>query len=167
MAAIVRARPRSDGTQRRLVRLALLGGGLLIGALALVFAWPRSDGEQTRFALGAVDGYGVGSVTTVEDGAFHLVRISDETFVALSWTDPGSGCTVPWRPQFYFQGTTGWFRDPCSGATYARDGERVFGPAPRGFDQYVVAIVNGDLIVDTSLFVCGHAPPGAPCVEQR
>jgi Rieske Fe-S protein len=112
--------------------LARLGGGLLIATLALVFAWPGPDGQQTRFELGAAEDYGIGSVTLVEDGAFHLVRLSDDTIVALSWTDPGSGCSVPWRPHFEHQGVTGWFRDPCSGAIYSRDGERVLGPSPRG-----------------------------------
>lgn len=61
------------------------------------------------------------------------------------------GCTVPWRPEFEFEGEKGWFRCPCHGSTYTRGGARVFGPAPRSLDTFPVTI-NGDgsLLVDTS-----------------
>jgi Rieske Fe-S protein len=57
---------------------------------------------------------------------------------------------VPWREEFVFDGVRGWFRDPCSGTTYDLNGFRVFGPAPRGLDQYPVRIVNGNIEVDVN-----------------
>jgi len=53
------------------------------------------------------------------------------------------GCTVPWRPEFDFEGEKGWFRCPCHGSTYTKGGARVFGPAPRSLDTMDVTI-NGD-----------------------
>jgi len=53
------------------------------------------------------------------------------------------GCTVPWRPEFEFEGEKGWFRCPCHGSTYTRGGARVFGPAPRSLDTMLLTI-NGD-----------------------
>lgn len=164
MAAVVRPRGSAAVTRRWPFWVALLGGGLLIIAVALVFAWPSREPEGARFDLGSADDFSAGSVTTVTDGRFHLVRLDDGTFVALSWRDPHSGCTVPWRSNFNYAGRRGWFRDPCRGSTYRMDGRRVFGPSPRHLDRFPVDIVAGSVIVDTSRYVCGWAPPGATCV---
>ncbi len=148
--------------------LAVLGG---LAAL-LLFTWPQDSPSRTRFDLGSVDAYSVGSVTTVEEGAFHLVRLSEEAFIALSWTDSHvRHCTVPWKPDFVWpdpdtgQETRGWFRDPCGGSTYDKEGHRVFGPASRDLDRYSVSIAGDRVLVNTNSFVCGYALPGAPCVS--
>jgi len=137
----------------------------------VLFTWPQGSPGRARFDLGSVDAYSVGSVTTVEDGAFHLVRLSGETFIALSWTDSHfRRCTVPWRPDFVWpdpdtgQPKEGWFRDPCASSTYDIEGRRVFGPASRDLDRYSVSIAGDRVFVNTNRFVCGFAPPGAPCV---
>ncbi|HZQ37249.1 MAG TPA: Rieske 2Fe-2S domain-containing protein [Dehalococcoidia bacterium] len=69
---------------------------------------------------------------------------------------PHLGCTVPWRPDFTFEGSTGWFRCPCHGSTYTKGGLRVFGPAPRSMDTFDVT-VNGDgsLTVNTGKIKLG------------
>ncbi len=160
------AKPKASPTRppRWLLWIALLGGSAFFVALALVFAWPSP--KRVRFDLGPAEEYSIGSVTTIEDGNFHLVRLSQEKFIALSSVDPHSACTVPWRPQFLFAGRRGWFRDPCHGSTYSVDGVREFGPAQRDIDRLPVSIVDGRVVVDTSRYVCGFAPPGAACVEQ-
>ena len=148
--------------------MVLVGLGAL--AAVLLFTWPQDVSGHARFDVGSVDSFSVESVTTVEDGEFHLVRLDDETFVALSWRDPHLGCMVPWKPDFVWPDPTtgrskqGWFRNPCHGETYDIAGRRVFGPAPRDLDRYVVSIVGDRVFVNTDRFVCGHAPPGAPCV---
>jgi cytochrome b6-f complex iron-sulfur subunit len=129
-----------------------------------MFAWPRSDSQQTTYNLGSIDDYRMGTVTTIDDGEFHLVRGSEDTLIAISWTDPGNRCIVPWRPTFEFNGRAGWFRDPCSGSTYDREGLRVSGPSPRHVDRYAIDVVNGNVTVDTTRYVCGFAPPNALCV---
>ncbi|MGH2598360.1 MAG: ubiquinol-cytochrome c reductase iron-sulfur subunit, partial [Dehalococcoidia bacterium] len=83
--------------------------------------------------------------------------------LALWWKCPHLGCTVPWRPEFDFEGRRSWFRCPCHGSTYTKAGIRVFGPAPRPMDTFAVK-VNGDgsLEVDTSKIT-----PGASDNPQR
>lgn len=171
----VMARPAAHLQHRgaRLLLVGLLALGLASIAGALIFAWPHVRSVKTHFELGSVDKYDVGSVAQVAAGKFYLVRLTDKEFVALSWREPGHGCTVPWRPTFAWPDPenggalrTGWFRDPCGGSTFDRDGTRVFGPAPRNMDRYAVSVVGGQVSVDTSQYVCGFAPPGARCAGQ-
>ena len=69
--------------KRWLIWPALILAGLGGLAALLLFTWPQESRERTRFDMGPIDAYSVGSVTTVEEGAFHLVRLHDETFIAL------------------------------------------------------------------------------------
>ena len=155
--------------KRWLIWPALILAGLGTVAAAVLFAWPQDSPGRTRFDMGSIDAYSVGSVTTVEEGAFHLVRVSDDVFLALSWRDSHfRHCRVPWKPDFVWpprsnDASQGWFRDPCGGSTYDITGRRVFGPASRDLDRYSVAIVGDNVIVNTDRYVCGIAPPGAAC----
>ncbi|MGI8554476.1 MAG: ubiquinol-cytochrome c reductase iron-sulfur subunit [Dehalococcoidia bacterium] len=54
------------------------------------------------------------------------------------------GCTVPWRPEFNYQGVAGWFKCPCHGSTYTKGGVRVFGPAPRSLDTFLITKVDAN-----------------------
>ena len=163
---------REGSTKRWLIWPALILAGLGLLATLLLFTWPQESRERTRFDMGPADAYVIDSVTTIEEGAFHLVRLNDETFIALSWTDSHfRRCAVPWRADFFWpdpdtgQQKQGWFRDPCASSTYDKEGHRVFGPATRDLDRYVVSISDGDrVLVNTDMFVCGHTLPGAPCV---
>ena len=150
--------------------VALLASVLALAAIAIIFAWPSREPGNGVFDLGSVNDFSVGSVTTVEEGEFHLVRLDDGTFIALSWVDSHLGCTVPWRENFVWPDATGtprpgWFRNGCHGETYDITGRRVFGPSPRGLDRYPVSVVSGRVTVDTNRYVCGYAPPGADCVQ--
>ncbi len=158
-------------SKRWLIWPAFALAGFATVAAMLVFTWPQDAADRTTFDVGSVGRFDVGSVTTVEEGAFHLVRLSEETFIALSWRDSHiRHCRVPWKPEFVWpdpetgQSKRGWFRDPCGGSTYDITGRRVFGPASRDLDRYSVAIVGDKVIVDTGRFVCGQGPGGAPCV---
>jgi cytochrome b6-f complex iron-sulfur subunit len=63
--------------------------------------------------------------------------------LALYQKCPHLGCTVPWRNDFTFNGVKGWFRCPCHGSTYSKDGGvRVFGPAPRPLDVFPLEVDN-------------------------
>jgi hypothetical protein len=75
-----------------------------------------------------------------------LVKLNTGEIVALSRKDP-RGCTLPWRPDFKFDNAKGWFRDPCLGSTYDLNGHKVYGPSPRGLDQYPVEVKNGNVQV--------------------
>ena len=150
-----------------LTGLAALGLASIVAAL--IFAWPHVRSVKTHFELDSVDKYDVGSVTQVVAGEFYLVRLSANEFVALSWREPGHGCTVPWRAQFAWKDPAtgdlnqGGFRSPCTGSTFDRGGHKVLGPSPRDMDRYIVSIVGGHVVVDTSRYVCGYGPAGEAC----
>lgn len=83
--------------------------------------------------------------------------------LALWQKCPHLGCTVPWRPDFDFEGVRGWFRCPCHGSTYSKAGIRVFGPAPRPMDTFAVTVTgNGSVEVNT-----GEITPGGSDNPQR
>lgn len=70
--------------------------------------------------------------------------------LALYQKCPHLGCTVPWRGEFDFEGVKGWFRCPCHGSTYTKGGVRVFGPAPRSMDTFLLkANSDGSVVIDT------------------
>ena len=78
------------------------------------------------------------------------------------------GCTVPWRSDFVYGGVTGWFRCPCHGSTYTKGGVRVFGPAPRSLDTFLVTKVDQNgVTLNTGKITLGNSqdpqrtvPPG-------
>lgn len=134
--------------------VAVLGIGAVFMAVVVLFSWPNTDvGSPTaRVFTGTVDEFTVGKPVTFVEGRFHLVKRDDGSFIALSWKDVHSGCTVPWRPDFVFPDRAGheikgWFRDPCHGATYDAFGVRVFGPAARNLDQFPVEVVGDEVYV--------------------
>ncbi len=160
---------RDSCAKRWLIWPALILAVLGVLAAALLFTWPQDSAGRTRFDVGPVDTFAVGSVTTVEEGKFHLVRWNDETFIALSSTDSHlRKCVVNWEsdlawPPRSIDASQGWFRAYCSGSVFDRLGHRVFGPSPRDLDRFVVLVAGGAVFVDTSNYVCGYAPPGAGC----
>lgn len=139
----------------------------LLAALVLLFAAACSSGDSVLFDAGEAASFAPGSVTTFtrEDSGelvpstalinvllvFHVVRLVDGEFLALYPFDPHRGCPVAWRPDFEWEGRTGWFRNPCHGEIYFIDGTRAFGPSPRDLDRFPVAVVDGRVIVTTSL----------------
>ncbi len=110
------------------------------------------------------------------EGKFYLVNLKpgegghgavegskNGGLVALYQKCPHLGCTVPWRPEFDFDGDKGWFRCPCHGSTYTRGGARVFGPAPRSMDTFEVTLAaDGSATINT-----GKITPGGTDDPQR
>jgi len=156
--------------QRELItrRVLLVGGfwsafGLaLVGLLAgpLDFMWPRKlggFGGPITVPPELIPEEGGEPIRNIE-GRFWLLNLaagpttppgveSPGGLLALYQKCPHLGCTVPWRNDFTFQGVKGWFRCPCHGSTYSKDGGvRVFGPAPRPLDVFPLT-VNDDLTV--------------------
>ena len=92
------------------------------------------------------------------EGRFWLVNLEsgvtpngEETpggLLAL-WTKcPHLGCTIPWKPDFTFGDTKGWFRCPCHGSTYTKEGGvLVFGPAPRPMDVFPLTVEDDRSII--------------------
>lgn len=140
-------------------RLFILGGfwttiGLaLVGLLgpSLDFAYPRRVTGATRDVFVSKDlipGPG-DEPRAIPEGRFFLLNLEPGTtpngeetgggLLALWRKCPHLGCTVPWRPDFNFLGRTGWFRCPCHGSTYTKEGGiLVAGPAPRPMDVFPI-----------------------------
>lgn len=143
----------NSATRRNLLAFAGWGTIALVslqGVVAfLFFFWPRKTGTfGTRISAGAPGDYQVGDVKYFVEGKFYLVRLQ-EGVMALYQKCPHVGCTVPWRPEFVFEGVQGWFRCPCHGSTYDRTGQIVWGPAPRPMDYMRITVEDGRLIVDS------------------
>ena len=155
-------------------RTLLVGGfwvamaGLLAaiaGGLGLDFLWPKKIiGFGTAVNVGAVNVPKAGAdPVRVVEGRFWLVNIPAGTaespggLLALYQKCPHLGCTVPWRPDFVFGGVKGWFRCPCHGSTYTKEGGvLVAGPAPHSMDTMAITVnPNGDLTVATGQIKAG------------
>jgi cytochrome b6-f complex iron-sulfur subunit len=169
MAAVAAtgAGPRWADTRRGLLAWAgwgAIGFVTLQAAVAfVVFFWPRRLGTfGSRVTVGPPESLKPGEVKYVVDGKFYLVRLAPEDvlagpaageFLALYQKCPHLGCTVPWRPEFEwpFEGQTvqGLFRCPCHGSTYLKNGQIIYGPAPRPLDLMRISLEGGNLVVDT------------------
>jgi cytochrome b6-f complex iron-sulfur subunit len=157
MAAADVALGTAGGTNRRGL-IALLGWGTiaLVSLQAvvafLIYFWPRKMGTfGSKVSVGSPNDFKVGDVKYFVEGKFYLSRV-EEGFMALYQKCPHVGCTVPWRPEFTHDkapGVTGLFRCPCHGSTYLRNGQIIFGPAPRPMDYMKITNEGGKLVVDT------------------
>ena len=155
-------------------RTLLVGGfwvaaaGLLAaiaGGLGLDFLWPKKIagfGAAVNVSAATIPAPGADPVRVVE-GRFWLVNIpagvaeSPGGLLALYQKCPHLGCTVPWRPDFDFGGVKGWFRCPCHGSTYTKEGGvLVAGPAPHSMDTMAITVKpNGDITVESGQIKAG------------
>jgi len=157
-------------------RLFILGGFWSTISLALVgllgpsldFAWTRNPAGATKEVFVSADRVPKpgDDPVPIPEGRFFLVNLApgvtpngEETpggLLALWRKCPHLGCTVPWRPDFTFLGRTGWFRCPCHGSTYTREGGiLVAGPAPRPLDLFEITKIedDGSIVVSTGVTV--------------
>lgn len=158
---------RPEPRQRLDFRKPLLPlvSALLLVIAAVVAAYFLTQPDDPGYVVaGDVDDFSVGEPVRDADHNFYIVKLDSGEFLALYQKDPHLGCIVPWRSDFEFQGTTGYFRNPCHSETYDIEGNILFGPAPRGLDRFPVEVVNGEVRVDTETLICGPgAPPGMVC----
>jgi cytochrome b6-f complex iron-sulfur subunit len=161
MVPVSPARPELVGVTRRqfLNRTALGFGGIGLSGFTgavLAFLWPRMGGGfGSKINAGSLDDI----LATVRDtrapvyvpaGRFYLVPY-DASVRALYQKCPHHGCRVPWCA------SSQWVECPCHQSQYNRAGEKKGGPAPRGMDQFPVAVDKGNVVVDTSTVIIG--PP--------
>lgn len=160
---------RPHFSRRGLLVLALPIAAVAVIVAVVAFAWPTAPNtEPARWVdAGAADGLAVNQPVRNVEGRFWLVKQESGEIIALSQrsTYHLRPCTMPWRPDFEFQGRKGWFRDPCSGSTWDVDGRIMFGPAPRSMDRYRVDIRDGRVFVDVATLWCGpgNILPGSAC----
>ncbi|MDA0351075.1 MAG: hypothetical protein O3A10_02550 [Chloroflexi bacterium] len=165
---------------------AVVLAALAVGAWS--FAWPEST-ERDEYAIGPVNSFARGSVTTylwVAGGLrelpvgevyderppgypgvgldlVHVVRYPDGDVNVFSGAAPFGDSTVLWyrtdsapdRDDY-----VGLFAEGRRGSRWALDGTRLFGPAPRGLDQYGFRIrADGVLVLDLSRRTEGASGP--------
>lgn len=159
--------------------LTLFVGGMLASFLGFFNRRkPTGFGAPVTVTNAEIPAVGAAPVR-VPAGKFWLVNLDgtegDVTGVggsggllALYWKCPHLGCAVPWNGGFdgaavNFPGITGWFRCPCHGSTYSKAGVRVFGPAPRSMDTFLIETnSDGTLTVNTRAITSGAADPPNP-----
>jgi len=161
---VARPLPKRELVTRRLF---LLGGfwstlGLTVVGLVggpLDFMWPRGGGGfggPIPVTPDRIPAEGADPIRVVE-GRFWLLNVkagptvsgvdSPGGLLALWQKCPHLGCVVPYNPGFNLQGVKGWFRCPCHGSTYTKDGGVIrAGPAPRPMDVFPLT-VNDDLSI--------------------
>ena len=155
---IVASRP----TRRRFLKAGLVGllppllGGCVAGGFTqAVFAFlsPKKHIPiGSKIALpGTIADYPLNSVTMVREGKFYLSHVP-EGLLALYWKCKHLGCTVPWKPDEEFAGSSpaGVFHCPCHESIYLRNGVNVAGPAPEPLDYMDITIVGDKITVDTT-----------------
>lgn len=175
----------------RRVFLGLAATALAATAVVLLlgFVWPERPITQGPVDLGPAEDFPPGTVTTfhlLDDAtepfliapgqthlgpgprctfagvALHVVRLPSGEFRVLSARSPHLDDFLPWRPEMDFHGVVGVFRDPCHGETFAMDGTRLFGPAPRDMDRFAFSIQDGHLVVDPRSVIEGDPPRHRP-----
>jgi Rieske Fe-S protein len=99
------------------------------------------------------DAYPEGSATFVRQGRLFVTRAGGE-LRALAQKCPHLGCAVP------FCESSGQFECPCHGSVFNAAGEWISGPSPRGMDRHPLQIVDGRVLVNTSVVEQG-APLGS------
>lgn len=181
---LARWRPRpGDRARGRRWLFVPVPGAVLVGAagvaavtvavLAVVLLIAREDDNGELVAIPADVGFEDG-VYCVPEQYFCVVEPLDGgDLIALSTLTAHPvfrerGCQVRWRRatdenhlwQFVPIGDVGAFREPCGGATFFRDGMKVFGPSERSLDRHpVITGDDGVLYVDTSTYLPGQPVP--------
>ncbi len=160
--------PKRNVITRRLFVLGGFWSGMSLAVVGLVgspldFMWPRTEGGfggPLPVTADRVPPEG-GDPVIIPEGRFFLLNLAAGTtpngektpggLLALWRKCPHLGCTVPWRPEFEFAARKGWFRCPCHGSTYTKEGGIIVaGPAPRPLDVFPLEIQKDkSLIVQT------------------
>jgi len=134
-------------------------GAVIVGGWGIDFLWPKKltgFGAPVDVTASKIPAPGADPVHIAE-GRLWLVNIaageaeSPGGLLALYQKCPHLGCTVPWRADFDFGGKKGWFRCPCHGSTFTKEGGiLVSGPSPRPLDTMAITFKpTGDITVQT------------------
>jgi len=126
---------------------AFFGGVAMLetAGVFITYLQPRlAEGEfGSVLSAGLVDDFPLNTVTHITNGRFYLLRLGDGGFMAVYHRCTHLGCTVPWDP------TEQRFVCPCHNSQFDMQGVVENPPAPRPLDLFPVAIVDGEIKVDT------------------
>jgi cytochrome b6-f complex iron-sulfur subunit len=163
-AAIAAQRPRALISRRTFVLTGFWGsmaalGAAIVGGWGIDFLWPKKItgfGAPVDVVASKIPAAGADPVHIAE-GRCWLENIpageaeSPGGLLALYQKCPHLGCTVPWRADFDFGGKKGWFRCPCHGSTFTKEGGiLVSGPSSRNMDTMAITFKpSGDITVQT------------------
>lgn len=158
---------------RRRIAFAIAGAAmlLLLGAMLAMVMWPRASARVSIVALASLE---PGVPVYDHDHRVFIVRLDDDRVLAFSeesphlpgdplrWVSANEMRSAGWpNPRWLEESPTGVFVEPRHGETFAGDGTRIFGPAPRDMDQYAVSIEDNWVVVDLSKLIPGSRTPGA------
>lgn len=150
---------------RRALRVVvLLFAVLMVTVVGIAFAWPTgSKIDQPSgggwVTLGQAADFELFKPVRNVEHRFWLVKLGDETFLALLTRDPRLGCTIVWVPNLKVADGTGAFRNPCHSQVYNLNGRCLLGPCIRGMDQFPVRIEKGEVQVLTNPVKVIQGPP--------
>jgi len=145
-------------TRRQFLRRGWELGGAVLAAAAAWTTWealrPLSAGGASGVVkLGSPSSFPPDSAKYVSEGHLYVTNAKGNNaqgqLFALSQKCPHLGCKVP------FCESSGRFECPCHGSKFDLAGEWIQGPAPRGMDQYGLAVVNDTLVADTNKVIPG------------
>ena len=136
-------------SRRVFLRNAVVGSAAvaLSGAGIATYAFTRPNetgpfGQPISVPLSLLPAVGAPPYKDLQ-GKFWLIN-NDDGVLALYWTCPHLGCTVPWSDE------EERFHCPCHHSIYDRHGVRIEGPAPRPMDiMPIQQDPSGALIVHT------------------
>jgi len=179
---VARPVPKRSILSRRVFILGGFWSGLMLAIVGILgspldFVWPRKlsgFGGPIPVTKDRIPQQPSGDPIRIVEGRFWLLNLpagvtpnGEETsggLLALWQKCPHLGCTVPWRAEFEFQGRKGWFRCPCHGSTYTREGGvLVAGPAPRPMDVFPLEVKEDlSIVVETGLAKAIKGSPQNP-----
>lgn len=91
--------------------------------------------------LGRPDDYPPDSITPRYDEKLYILHAA-EGYIALDTTCTHLGCQTRWMEE------EGMIECPCHGSKFASDGSLIQGPAPRSLRRWLLALKQGELVVD-------------------
>lgn len=143
---------------------AALVFAVVVGLAALAGRTPETRPVATTppglTDLGPIEEFPTGSVTQI--GTPSMFVVSDHAgIVVFDGHSTHLGCPLVLNedaaPDDASPNPDVVFVDPCHFSTFARDGHKVGGPAPRGLDRYAVTISAGRVLVDRAVIIPGES----------
>jgi Rieske Fe-S protein len=102
--------------------------------------YPLGEPRLAQFTLARVDGW----VQTLESRAVWVVRTGEQAATVFNGRCTHLGCAYSWKTAGAHRGQ---FLCPCHDGVFARDGQVVEGPPPRGLDTLPARVEDGTLVI--------------------